>query len=203
MSKILLFIVLLSWVACKNAPKSEQNSDTVLQMDTAMGMPSSTQNSEDNRPVPPPSVLPKTDKPIQNFTIVPKKQIGLITSNMSEADIKKVYGEVNVSRIDRGDVQTLLYPNTPNELEISWKKGFDFKKLETAIIRKGNWKTTEGIGIGTTIDNLNTINGKSIELYTIEDGFAMVRWKGGAINPNLKVVVDTDAKKVVEMQIDF
>ena len=61
----------------------------------------------------------------------------------------------------------------------------------------------KGIGIGTTVDNLSTINGIPIELYEIEDGFALVRWKGGAVNANLKCVVDTYAKKVVEIQIDF
>jgi hypothetical protein len=198
---ILLFGLFIS-ISCKNAPKQEQQADSTVQNETATQLPSDAPDNSDNAPVPPPSVS-KADKPVQNLTVVPMQQVGLITANMSEADIKKVYGEKSVLRVDRGDVQTLLFPATPNELEITWKKGFDFKKLETAIIRKGNWKTAEGIGIGTTVDNLSTINGKPVELYEIEDGFALVRWKGGAVNSNLKCVVDTYAKKVVEMQIDF
>ncbi len=202
MIRYIIIIGLFALISCKNAPKQEQQTDSTVQNETATQMPMDASNNPDNATVPPPSVS-KANKPVQNLTVVPKQQIGLITANMSEADIKKVYGENSVIRVDRGDVQTLLFPATPNELEISWKKGFDFKKLETAIIRKGNWKTAEGIGIGTTVDNLSTINGIPIELYEIEDGFALVRWKGGAVNANLKCVVDTYAKKVVEIQIDF
>lgn len=198
--KNILFLLALTLFSCKNAPKTGQTDENTLTIDT---LDTSIPNNTENSTTPPPVVLSKTDKPVQNLTVVPKQQVGLITPRMTEKDIIKAYGENNVLRIDRGDVKNLILPNTPNELELSWKKGFDYQKLETAIIRKGYWKTAEGIGIGTTVENLNKINNKPVELYEIEDGIALVRWKGGSVNPNLKVVVDMEKKIVIEMQIDF
>jgi hypothetical protein len=195
--------------ACKNAPKEQNTTDNTPntegynpetsggRSDTFSGY--STENSDNPQAI----VAPKTDKPVQNITVVPQMQVGLITTNMTETDIKKVYGAENVARVDRGDVKTAIFPKTDKELEITWKKGQDFKKLETAIIRKGDWKTAEGIGIGTTVKELNAINGKPVELFQREENYAMVRWKEGKVNPKLKVVVDTDTQKVIEMQIDF
>jgi hypothetical protein len=191
--KILIFIFFI--FSCKNTQNTEGGKNVVasdsvgnkIEIDTSVQA----------------TVTTKTDKPVQNFTLVPKQQVGLITANMTEADLKKAYGDANVGRVDRGDVQTVIYPNSENELEISWKKGQDFKKLQVAIIRKGNWKTAEGISIGTTTEDLNRINGKKIELYQLEENFAIVRWKEGSVNPKLKVMVDTETQKVVEMQIDF
>ena len=183
-----ILILIMFFFSCKNAPENSSKGIFTEGGDTTTQQP---------------IVTPKTDKPVQNFTVVAKQQVGLITANMTEADIKQAYGETNVSRVERGDVKTAIFANTPNELEISWKKGHDFKKLEMAIIRKGNWKTAEGIGVGTTVEELDKINGKKIELYSLEDGMAIVRWKDGSVNPKLKVLVDTDARKVIEMQIDF
>jgi hypothetical protein len=149
------------------------------------------------------NVTTKEDTPASNFTVMSKQQVGNVISSMSEADLKRVYGEKNVARVNRGDVKTVIYPNSDNELEISWKKGQEYKKLEVAIIRKGDWKTAEGIQIGSTVEDLERINGKKIELYTLEDDMAIVRWQGGSVNKNLKVLVNLDTKKVMEMQIDF
>ncbi|NJN34855.1 MAG: hypothetical protein HC817_11970 [Saprospiraceae bacterium] len=83
------------------------------------------------------------------------------------------------------------------------KKNYDFTKLETAIIHGGGWKSPEGIAVGLTIDDLNRINGKPIDLFIMENGIAAVRWQEGTVNQNLKVLVDTDTRKVIEIQVDF
>lgn len=185
----------IAFSACTEAPKQTQNND----------FPTHTEGGGQtgNNPAQESTVIPKTDKQVHNITVVPQMQVGLITSNMTEVDIKKAYGDDNVIRVDRGDVKTVVFPNSEKELEISWKKGQDFKKLETAIIRKGDWKTAEGIGIGTTVTELNKINDTPVELFQREENYAMVRWKGGKVNPKLKVIVDTDTQRVIEMQIDF
>ena len=180
-----ILILALFLFSCKNTPNTEGA------------------NKVEKTPAEQAVVTPKVDTLVKNFTVVPKQQVGLITANMTEADLKKAYGDANIARVDRGDVKTVIYPNSSNELEISWKKGHDFKKLQVAIIRKGNWKTAEGISIGTTVEDLSRINGKKIELYELEENFAIVRWKDGIVNPKLKIMVDTDTQKVVEMQIDF
>ena len=189
------FFCALAVSACTNAP--QQSNSTQNTPNTVQGTEGVYQG--DSNAI----VIPKTDKTVQNVTVVPKQQVGLITSNMTEADIKKTYGEINVVRVNRGDVKTAIFPNSDKELEISWKKGHDYKKLETAIIRKGDWKTADGIGIGTTVEELNKINGKPVELFQREENYAMVRWKDGKIDPKLKAIVDTDTRKVIELQIDF
>jgi hypothetical protein len=188
LAKFYLFFLLifLIFISCKNK-KSNADANTVTQ-------PNVTESA---------TVTPTEDTPASNFTVMPKQQVGNVISSMSEADLKRVYGEKNVARVNRGDVKTVIYPNTDNELEISWKKGQEYKKLEVAIIRKGDWKTAEGIQIGSTVEDLERINGKKIDLYTLEDGMAIVRWQGGSVNKNLKVLVNLDTKKVMEMQIDF
>jgi hypothetical protein len=184
--RLLFLLAILIIFSCKNK-KSNESTDTVTQ-------PNVTESA---------TVTPTEETPASNFTVMPKQQVGNVISSMSEADLKRVYGEKNVARVNRGDVKTVIYPNTDNELEISWKKGQDYKKLEVAIIRKGDWKTAEGIQIGSTVEDLERINGKKIDLYTLEDGIAIVRWQGGSVNKNLKVLVNLDTKKVMEMQIDF
>ena len=202
-STIVCFLTLF---ACSETPKEQQNTSE-QQGDNVIMIP-----TEGSGQVPvdldtfnqaPRNISSQSEKSVQSITVEPKHQVGLITADMTEEDIKKLYGESKVVRVDRGDVKTSVFPNTDKELEITWKKGHDFKKLETAIIRKGDWKTSEGIGIGTTVDELNKINGKPIELFQREENYAMVRWKGGKVNPKLKAIVDTDKRKVIEMQIDF
>jgi hypothetical protein len=183
---LLFLLAILLIFSCKNK-KSNADANTVTQ-------PNVTDSA---------IVTPTEDKPASNFTVMPNQQVGNVISSMSEADLKRVYGEKNVARVNRGDVKTVIYPNSDNELEISWKKGQEYKKLEVAIIRKGDWKTAEGIQIGSTVEDLERINGKKIDLYTLEDGVAIVRWQGGSVNKNLKVLVNLDTKKVMEMQIDF
>ena len=194
--KYLQFVLLFSLFSCKNTSNTDGTSRESREGGKeAVKMPVETEKQ---------AVLEQqTDTIVKNFTVVPQQQVGLITADMTEADLKKVYGEKNVGRVERGDVKTVIYPNSNNELEISWKKGQAYKKLETAIIRKGDWKTAEGIRIGTTEEELSTINGKKIELYTLEEGVAIVRWKNGNVNPKLKILVNRDTHKVTEMQIDF
>ena len=193
----ILALILTLFLACSEAPKHSNSTENTPYTEGGYT------DTISNTPTTPQTATPKTDAPVKSLTVVPKQQVGLITADMTEADIKEAYGEKNVVRVDRGDVKTSVFPNTNKELEITWKKGQDFKKLETAIIRKGDWKTAEGIGIGTTVEELNAINGKPIELFQREENYAMVRWKNGKINSKLKAIVDTDTRKVIEMQIDF
>ena len=178
------FCLVLNCFACKN-PTTQNANNTVA------------------APTPPPVVTPAMEKPMPNFTCVPFQQVGLITANMTENDLKKTFGDSNVVRVNRGSVKNAVFPKSENEIEISWKKGINYKKIETVIIRKGQWRTNEGIKIGTTVDELDKINGTKTELYQLEDDYAIVRWKGGLVNPKLKIIVDTYKHRVSEMQIDF
>jgi hypothetical protein len=148
-------------------------------------------------------VNPITTRPVQNFTVVPYQQVGTITAGMTETGLKQLYGDSNVVRVNRGMVQTVVFPNSPNELEIAWKKDAKFKKINYIIIHKGNWRTPEGIGIGATKKVLETINGKGVTLFPLgEDDFRVV-WDGGKVHPKLAVTYSSATDRVFEMMILF
>ncbi len=144
-----------------------------------------------------------TDRPVQNFTVVPFQQVGNITAGMTETDVKKVYGDSNVVRVNRGVVQTVVFPNSDKELEIVWKKDAKFKKINSIIIRKGNWRTPDGIGLGATKKELEAINGKPVTLFPLgEDDFRVV-WNGGKVQPKLALSYNKTDDRVFEMLILF
>jgi hypothetical protein len=163
------------------------------------GSKSTTQNAVDSTTF----VQAITDRPVQNFTVVPFQQVGNITAGMTETDLKQLLGDSNVVRINRGAVQTVVFPNSPNELEIAWKKGEKFKKIGTIIIRKGNWRTPEGIGIGTTRKELEAINGKPVTLFPLGEEDFRVVWNGGKVYEKLAVSYSTTTDRVFEMIILF
>ena len=163
------------------------------------GSKSSTKNAVDSTTL----VQAITDKPVQNFTVVPFQQVGNITAGMTEMDLKQLLGDSNVVRINRGVVQTVLFPNSPNELEIAWKKGEKFKKIGNIIIRKGNWRTPEGIGIGTTKKELETLNGKAVTLFPLGEEEFRVVWNGGKVYEKLAVSYSSATDRVFEMVILF
>ncbi len=144
-----------------------------------------------------------TDRPVQNFTVVPFQQVGNITAGMTETDLKQLLGDSNVVRINRGAVQTVVFPNSPNELEIAWKKGEKFNKIGSIIIRKGAWRTPEGIGIGTTKKELEAINGKVVTLFPLDEEEFRVVWNGGKVYEKLAVSYSSATDRVFEMLILF
>jgi hypothetical protein len=171
---------------CKNAPNTE-------------GSQSATQNALDSTTL----VTEITNRPVQNFTVVPFQQVGSITSAMSEMDIKQLYGDSNVVRVNRGMVQTVVFPNSDKELEIAWKKEAKFKKINSIIIRKGNWRSPEGIGLGATKKELEAINGKAVTLFPLGDDDFRVVWNGGKVHPKLAVTYSKTDDRVFEMLILF
>ena len=163
------------------------------------GGKSATQNAVDSSTF----VQAITDRPVQNFTVVPFQQVGNITAGMTETDLKQLLGDSNVVRINRGVVQTVVFPNTPNELEIAWKKGEKFKRIGSIIIRKGNWRTPEGIGIGTTKKELEVLNGKAVTLFPLGEEEFRVVWNGGKVYEKLAVSYSSVTDRVFEMLILF
>jgi hypothetical protein len=191
--KILCLFLAIGFYNCNNAPNTEgSNSATQNSMDTTMQMHDTTTQ-----------VNALTTRPVQNFTVVPFQQVGTITARMTEMDLKQLYGDSNVVRVNRGMVQTVVFPNSPNELEIAWEKDAKFKKINYISIRKGNWRTPEGIGIGATKKQLESINGKAVTLFPLgEEDFRIV-WNEGKVHPKLAVTYSQATDRVFEMMIMF
>ncbi len=183
------FIVLI--LSCNNEQKSPEQQQQLALTDTITGIDSTS------------VVKPIENKIIRNYTIVPKKQFGDITSATTEEGLKKIYGDSNVVRINRGSVQTVIFANTDSEIEIAWKKGMPFKKIESLFIRKGKWQTPEGIHIGSTLKDLEAANGKPVKLVPIDDEEMRPIWQDGKVNPQLVLSYDAQKDKVYGIQINF
>ena len=189
--KIICLFSLIIFSNCKNREGPNSASKNVVD---------STMNSTIDSTTKVETTAPQS---IQNFTVVPLKQVGNIMSSMSETDLKQLLGDSNVVRINRGSVQTVIFPKSANELEIVWKKGRKFKKIGTIIIRKGNWRTSEGIAIGTTKKELEAINGKPVTLFPLDEEEFRVIWNDGKVHPKLAVTYSTTTNNVTEMIILF
>ncbi|MDT0675182.1 hypothetical protein [Autumnicola musiva] len=125
----------------------------------------------------------------------PDKFVAENLMNYSKSEISREYPDANIKEgdevYDEGTKRrsyTILYPETTNELVITWKNG----KSEIHDIRfadAGNWKTSSGIKVGTTYDELNRLNGKPVSFYGFGwDYSGAVVWNGGKLeDSNLHV----------------
>lgn len=83
---------------------------------------------------------------------------------------------------------TVLFPDTENRALITWS---DKNRSQVHAIRvedKGNWRTEEGIKIGTTYEELERLNGP-FDFYGFGwDYSGAVNWKGGKLaDSNIRV----------------
>ena len=150
-----------------------------------------------------------TEKPeaVPNWTCVPGKQVGLITSSSTEGDIIYAYGKENVTRGEIGlgegetTMATIVFPLSENELLIRWVEGQAYKKIESINIMNAgaNWKTSQGITIGTTLEQLLSINKKSFNFTGFEWDYAggVMDWNGGSIDKNLKITMEPTKEEAV------
>jgi len=89
-------------------------------------------------------------------------------------------------------MKTVIFPRSKNEFEFIWKDdSLDFNELLEVKVRKENtdWKTKEGITIGTNLQTLEKLNKKPFLFYGFEwDYVGMVNWNGGYFfNRNMTV----------------
>jgi hypothetical protein len=189
---IFLLSCLIFAAACNNTPQTTQNTE-------GASSTSDTSKTAITESV----VTPIVGKTVRNFTIVPKQQFGDITPAMTEVDLKRIYGDSNVVRINRGLVQTVIFPKSGSEIEIAWKKGQLYKKIESIIVRQGKFQSPEGIHIGSTLKDLEVANGKSVKLAPVDDEEMRPLWQGGKVNPQLILSYDKYADRVYSMQINF
>jgi len=137
-----------------------------------------------------------------NWICVPGKHVGSITANATEEDLINFYGQENVVRSDigvgaEGTDDTvpgnLVFPDTENELIVEWQVGQEYRKLSkiTMYGDRTNWKTSQGITLGTSLNQLVAINGKEFNFWGFEwdDGGHSEDWNQGNIDPALEVIL--------------
>lgn len=139
-----------------------------------------------------------TDTPVNSdlLTILPGERVGLITAQSTSADISRTYGEGNVQPaeiyIAEGESQQglTLFPDSPKEIEVVLKP--DGHPQFIRISRDDSpWKTETGVTVGTTLNELEQINGKAFSFYGFEWDFGglVTDWKQGRLNSNLVIAL--------------
>ncbi len=83
----------------------------------------------------------------------------------------------------------ILYPDTQDELHITWANEERTKINDIRFADAGKWKTNAGIQPGTSYDRLNELNGKPISFYGFGwDYSGAVVWNEGNLeNSNLRI----------------
>jgi hypothetical protein len=124
---------------------------------------------------------------------IPFLRAGRIEPSSSIDDIIRLYGADKVEqRTIRGpegigsfDV-SVIYPRTANEMLVYWENNDYGKRPARVSIRKtgSEWKTLYGIRIGTSLAELNRLNGRSFKFlgFNWDYGGSVDRdWEGGKL----------------------
>ena len=107
--------------------------------------------------------------------IIPNESVGLITSSTTKSTLNKLYDKGNIRETvvfsyEGFDIKgtEVIFDNTADNITIEWNDG----NLTPKIIRIKNpnstWKTKEGVGIGSTIKEVEKANGKPFTIYGYE-----------------------------------
>ncbi len=140
----------------------------------------SNQELEDNKGI-----------PQEGWVIDPtQRAVGKITPDVSEEDLRDAYGKEHVKSdtiwSEDGtnfSIGTKLFANTKNEVQIIWENMEELKNPSQIIIqtKDSEWKTKDGIHIGTTLEELEKGNTKPFNVisFEYEDGGIISDWLGG------------------------
>jgi len=107
-----------------------------------------------------------------SFLIQPGVSVGPITSITSEAQLHQIYGDANVKpkAIDVGEGEweqgTVIYPDEPSKtIEVLWKDETHRIPAEIYIRNRSlSWKTADGIAIGTSLQEIEKLNGGPVHM---------------------------------------
>jgi len=127
-----------------------------------------------------------------DILIVPGVRVGAVTRQTTEEELKSLYDEEEVTRIDvelgEGFTEkgTALFPNDPTRtLHILWKS--DTGTPSEIYLRGMVWRTVDGIGKGTSLKELEHLNGGPFTLLGFMWDYAgtVVSWNGGTLEDKL------------------
>lgn len=126
---------------------------------------------QSRNPVTAPSKAPQRDSGSRLLT--PGKSAGAITAKSGMTDLIRIYGEKNVKaediQIGEGDTVpgAVIFPDKPeHRLELIWKDAKTRIGIESVRFdgEKSRWRTSEGITLGTSLKELETLNGGAFTL---------------------------------------
>ena len=133
----------------------------------------------------------KTDT--NDWMCIPFLRAGPIESTSTIADIKRMFGQQNVLQrtvygaegAEKFEV-TVVYPGTTDEILVFWRDNIYGAAPERVSIRQeqSRWRTVHGIRPGTSIEELNRINGRSFDFFGFGwdyGGYIKQNWNDGAM----------------------
>jgi len=135
-------------------------------------------------------------EPSEDWLCIPGIKVGKINANTSEADLKALFLPENVITEDisvaGGLIRaTRVYPDTDNEAVVFWQDEDAPNNPERVVFEKANaqWKTNQGIAVGTTLEELEKLNGGPLKLYGFEWDYSgmVTSWEGGNLENELKI----------------
>ena len=148
--------------------------------------------------------------------IIPNESVGLITSSTTKSALNKLYDKENIREyvifsyegIDIKGTE-VIFDNTADNITIEWNDG----NLTPKIIRienlNSNWKTKEGVGIGSTIKEVEKANGKPFTIYGYEiDAYlagTVKNWNSGnlqGLNLQFKITKEIPVEVYMKMMGD-
>jgi hypothetical protein len=153
---------------------------------------------------PEPTTTPTNDT---ETSIIIGEKVGLITpANCTQEAVLAAYGQnakVDTIYIIDGmyDEGVVLFPDNPRRrVEIYWDKLNNPKlpayiRIEGDSTGRSDWKTSDGITIGTPLADLQKLNGKAFDIsgFGWDYGGFVTDWKGGKFNSALMIRLDPSA----------
>jgi hypothetical protein len=130
------------------------------------------------------------------WRIVPGRAAGPLTATSSEADLVRHYGAgaVKPTRVELGEGETtpgtVLFPNdSSRRTEIIWQDTLGRSRPSRLILRgsRSQWILGPGISLGTSLKELERINGRPFTLAGFGWDYAGVitEWGGGTLDSAL------------------
>ncbi len=184
MKKLTYYLLMLIFIGCSESDHSAKNSlqpNSNTEADTIILSENVSKE-----------ILNETANPSTSNTFKIGFPLDSLLSFDSEAELKKVF-KSNVKRSvgyypeGMGEyANTLLFPDSKNEVEFVWADdSINFSGLQYIKISAENtdWKTKEGITIGTDIKELENLNKKAFTFYGLEwDYSGMINWQDGHLS---------------------
>lgn len=136
-------------------------------------------------------------KSLHDWIIVPGERFGPITKQTSESELIEIYGADVVRRVDLPveeseslyDPGTVIFPDDPlRKVSIKWHDEENYRYPSELYVWGDSslWKTDRGITLGTTVRELEVLNGKPF-------GLAGFGWDYGG------TVLDSNGGVLVEL----
>ncbi|HEX2250109.1 MAG TPA: hypothetical protein VHH32_07140 [Gemmatimonadales bacterium] len=121
---------------------------------------------------------------------------GPLSATSSEADLRRHYGAsvVESARIELGEGETapgtVIYPSDSlRRAEIIWQDTLGRRRPARVILRgsQSKWQVSRGISLGTSLQELEQVNGKPFTLagFGWDYAGAVTDWNGGALESAL------------------